>query len=52
MLHLAAAPEAVADVLFSLADGLAMRMVTEPGRDWSAAIAAGLSALRPLLDSR
>jgi AcrR family transcriptional regulator len=52
VLHLAAAPEAVADVLFSIADGMAMRMVTEPGRDWSAAIAAGLGALRPLLDTR
>ena len=33
VLHLAAEPEAIADLLFSLADGLALRMVAEPDRD-------------------
>ena len=52
VLHLAAAPEAIADLLFSLADGLALRMVAEPDRDWSPAIAAATQAIRPLLDAR
>ena len=52
VVRLAAAPEAVADVLFSLADGMAMRMVAEPDRDWSEAVAAGVMAIRPLLDAR
>ena len=52
VLHLAAEPAAIADVLFSLADGLALRMVAEPERDWSPAIAAGVQAIRPLLDAR
>ena len=50
--RLAADPEDVADVLFSLADGMAMRMVAEPDRDWSEAVAAGVMAIRPLLDAR
>ena len=49
VLDLAAEPEAIADLLFSLADGLALRMVAEPDRDWSAAIAAATQAIRPLL---
>jgi AcrR family transcriptional regulator len=52
VLHLAAEPGAIADVLFSIADGLALRMVAEPERDWSPAIAASMQAVRPLLDSR
>ena len=52
VLHLAAAPEVIADLLFSLADGLALRMVAEPDRDWSPAIAAATQAIRPLLDAR
>jgi AcrR family transcriptional regulator len=51
VLRLAAEPGAVADVLFSLADGMAMRMVAEPERDWAPAIAAGMAAIRPLLDA-
>lgn len=51
VLRLAAHPKDVADVLFAIADGMAMRMVTEPGRDWSDAIALGLQTLRPLLDA-
>ena len=52
VLHLAAEPEAIADLLFSLADGLALRMVAEPDRDWTPAIAAATEAIRPLLDAR
>jgi AcrR family transcriptional regulator len=52
VLHLAAPPEAIADVLFALADGLAMRMLAEPGRDWEPTIAASVTAVRPLLDAR
>lgn len=52
VLTLAAAPDAIADVLFSLADGLALRMVAEPERDWAPAIKAATQAIRPLIDSR
>jgi len=50
VLHLGADAEAVADVLFSLADGVALRMLAEPGRDFSATVAAGVSAVRAILD--
>jgi AcrR family transcriptional regulator len=49
VLQLAAEPSAVADVLFAVADGFALRMVAEPERDWGPAIAAGIQALRPLV---
>jgi len=49
-LHLRAEPEAVADVLFSLADGLCLRMLTEPDHDFSQTLSAGLLAVRALLD--
>lgn len=49
VLHLAAEPAAVADVLFAVADGFALRMVAEPDRDWAPAIAAGIQAIRPLI---
>lgn len=52
VLHLAASPDAIADVLFSMADGLALRMVAEPERDWAPAITAAVQAVRPLLDAR
>ena len=52
VLTLAASPEALADVLFALADGLAMRMLAEPGRDWGPTVAASVVAVRPLLDAR
>ncbi len=42
-------PEAVADVLFSLADGLALRMVSEPARDHKPAMHAAETAARALL---
>jgi AcrR family transcriptional regulator len=49
VLHLSAEPEAVADLLFSLGDGIAMRMLAEPERDWAPTIAAGVAAIRHLL---
>jgi hypothetical protein len=49
-LHLRAEPGAVADVLFSLADGFSMRMLTETDHDFSETIAAGVLAVRALLD--
>jgi AcrR family transcriptional regulator len=51
VVRLAAEPHAVADVLFSLADGLALRMIAQPDRDWSPAIAAAMQSVRPLLDA-
>ena len=50
VLHLRAEPEAVAEVLFSLADGVALRMLAEPERDFSHTVAAGVTAVRALLD--
>jgi AcrR family transcriptional regulator len=49
ILHLHADPEAVAEILFSLGDGLALRMLAEPDRDFAAAIAAGIACARVLL---
>ena len=49
--RLGAEPEEVADVLFAMADGMALRMLGEPGRDWSTTVAAGVAAARPLLDA-
>jgi hypothetical protein len=46
---LTARPEAVAAVLLSLADGLALRMLAEPDRDFADAIAAGVACARTLL---
>ncbi len=49
VLHLSAAPESVAEILFALADGLALRMLLEPDRDFSATMDAGIAAARALL---
>jgi AcrR family transcriptional regulator len=49
ILHLHAEPEAVAEILFSLADGFALRMLTEPERDFTPTIAAGIACVRSLL---
>jgi AcrR family transcriptional regulator len=49
VLRLHAEPEAVAEVLFSLGDGMALRMLTEPGRDFSASLEAGIVCARALL---
>jgi AcrR family transcriptional regulator len=52
VLHLRAAPEAVTDLLFSLADGISLRMLAEPDRDFADTIRAGTVAVRALLDDR
>src|SRR5271165_402695 len=49
ILHLHAEPEAVAEILFSLGDGLALRMLSEPGRDFTATLRAGLRSARALI---
>ncbi len=49
VLRLHADPEAVADILFSLGDGFALRMIAEPERDFSASIQAGIECARSLL---
>jgi AcrR family transcriptional regulator len=49
VLRLHAEPEAVAEVLFSLGDGLALRLLSEPERDFSETIHAGISCVRQLL---
>ncbi|HEY2182422.1 MAG TPA: TetR/AcrR family transcriptional regulator [Solirubrobacteraceae bacterium] len=49
ILHLHAQPEAVAEILFSLGDGVALRMLAEPDRDFDATIEAGIVAVRALL---
>ena len=49
VLQLKAEPDVVADVLFGLADGLAMRMLAEPERDWAPTIEAAVVAVRALL---
>jgi AcrR family transcriptional regulator len=52
VLHLRAEPEAIAEVLTGLGDGLALRMLGEPGRDHRATVEAGVLAVRALLDDR
>ncbi|HTQ68711.1 MAG TPA: TetR/AcrR family transcriptional regulator [Solirubrobacteraceae bacterium] len=42
-------PEAVAEILFSLGDGIALRMLSEPGRDFTATMRAAVSCARALL---
>ncbi len=49
VLHLHAEPAAIAEILFSLGDGFALRMLSEPDRDFSETIAAGITAVRALL---
>jgi len=36
-------------VLLSLADGLALRMLADPGHDWGPTLAAAMPAARALL---
>jgi AcrR family transcriptional regulator len=50
VLRLHAPGDAVADVLFSMADGIAMRMLTERGRDFGPSVTAGALAVRALID--
>jgi AcrR family transcriptional regulator len=49
VLALHAEPDAIAEVLFSLGDGFALRMLTEPQRDFTATIRAGIACVRALL---
>ncbi len=49
VLRLRGEPEAVVDVIFSLGDGLALRMLSERERDYAPTIAAGVAAVRALL---
>jgi AcrR family transcriptional regulator len=42
-------PEVIAEILFSIADGLALRMLSEPDRDFSATLDAGIACARALL---
>jgi AcrR family transcriptional regulator len=49
ILRLHAEPEAVAEILFSLGDGLALRMLTEPERNFTPTIRAGITSVRALL---
>jgi len=49
VLRLHAEPEAVADVLFSIGDGFALRMISEPDRDFAATIRAGIACARSLV---
>jgi AcrR family transcriptional regulator len=49
VLHLHAEPEAVAEVLFALADGFALRMLAEPERDFTPSIRAAITCVRALL---
>jgi AcrR family transcriptional regulator len=49
VLRLHASPEAVAEILFSLADGFALRMLAEPQRDFTETIQAGIVCVRALL---
>ena len=49
VLALHAEPEAIAEILFSLGDGLALRMLSEPERDFSATLDAAMLCARALL---
>jgi AcrR family transcriptional regulator len=48
-IRLGAGAEAVASVLFALADGLAFRMLSDPDRDWGPTVDAGALAVRQLI---
>ncbi len=49
VLRLHADAEAVAEILFSLGDGFALRMLAEPDRDFGPTIRAGIASARTLL---
>jgi AcrR family transcriptional regulator len=49
VLQLHAEAEVVAEILFSLADGFALRMLSEPDRDFSATVQAAIMCVRVLL---
>lgn len=48
VIHLHAEPDAVAEILFSLADGFALRMLSDPNKDLSGATEAGKIMARAL----
>ena len=50
VLRLRAEPTAVADVLFALSDGIALRLLADPGPEPRAAVPAAAAAVRALLD--
>src|SRR3954470_10814933 len=50
VLRLHAPADAVAEVLFAMADGVALRMLTERDRDFGPSVAAGVLAVRALID--
>jgi AcrR family transcriptional regulator len=45
-------PSAVATILFALGDGIAMRMLIEPERDFTETVRAGIACTRALLTDR
>jgi AcrR family transcriptional regulator len=49
VLRLAAPPAAVAEILFSLADGLSLRMLVDQRRAFGETVAAGVACVRALL---
>jgi AcrR family transcriptional regulator len=49
VVRLHAEPEAVAEILFSLGDGFALRMLSEPDRDFTSTIRAGITCAQALL---
>ncbi len=49
VVRLHAEPDTVAEILFALADGFALRMLTEPERDFDATVRAGIACARALL---
>ena len=49
VIRLAAEPDAVAAVLVALADGLALRMLGDPSRDWAPTLEAAALAVRRLI---
>ena len=49
VLRLHAEPEAVADILFAMGDGFALRMIAEPERDFTETIRAGIECARSLV---
>ena len=48
-IRLGGEPDVVAEVLFSIADGLAMRMLAEPGRDFGPTVETATRAARALV---
>jgi AcrR family transcriptional regulator len=48
IIHLHAEPDAVAEILFALADGFALRMLSEPDKDFASATEAGKLMARAL----